>query len=607
MVLGSFSYIKNYQSSTIFIFQISKTRNANVSRGIQLESILGKTETVRDESYNYVQSIPFYFELAKRFSEHPEGKEIIPVLFNSKKNILVKLKMMFFETFAYNVSSDSSILLAQSFQKIVSFSKDSDTALIMFVRAGTPELAIRIGDILGKIVRDIILENEYNELSVSDKHIRGQLEASRQRLSEIEKEFLSIKRNESGSSHNSPIWEMEKELRQAKIESQKYQLMVNEIKKEIQANSTFKTNSGDYPFVDNVSIERLSELNQALDVARAKVASVEKSLEKLKMDDAGSIQDEQHYSKLKARFQMEFDINKDLIIKAREFDGLKKLMENSLQIVGNTSLVPAKLKISRPLKFGLGFVLGVTLFLVGLYYYYDFFRVIFDIREIAKKKDKEIISVLPEVHGIRGHVDLWKILPGNHLAIDAFRGILEKVESEKVISVMGTQPKEGMSFIISNLAFNLSRYGKKVLIVDTNWTNPQFSKDLSENIKVLPSGLFKHGKGAIIDQSLLINIIRENWNEFDYILIDTCPSSHNNDFLVVGTLANVNIVLCSFLETYETKFMALINKLESSGIENYCFIMNKVDLGHDLLAMKSNHIIYSASDLLKFQLKKTKP
>jgi hypothetical protein len=269
--------------------------------------------------------------------------------------------------------------------------------------------------------------------------------------------------------------------------------------------------------------------------------------------------------------------------------------------------VPAKLKISRPLKFGLGFVLGVTVFLVGLYYYYDFFKVITDISELAKKKGKEIISVLPEVHGIRGHADLWKILPGNHLAIDAFRSILQKVESAKVISVMGTQPKDGKSFIISNLAFNLSRYGKKVLIVDTNWTNPQFSKDLSENIKVLTSHLFKHGKGAIIDKSLLINIIRENWNDFDYILIDTSPSSHNNDLLVVGSLADENIVICTFLETYETRFMALINKLEGSDIENYCFVLNKVDLGHDLLALKSNQMNHVPSDLIKYHLKKTRP
>jgi Mrp family chromosome partitioning ATPase len=592
ILIGSISYIQTFQSSTFFRFQISETRNSNMSDQVNLETILGKTEIVRDKSMIYAQSIPFYFELSRRFAQNEEGRKIIPIIFKSKKNILLKLKTIFFETFSYNVSSDTNLQIAQAFQKIISFNKDSDNTLIMFVKAGSPNLAIRIGAILGPIVREILIENEFHDLAIFDKHLTSQLEQSNQRLKKVEEELLTGKQFKIETNRDIPSQDLEKELRMAKIDLQRHQLLINKLESEIKEKSIYKSETGAYRYIDQVSIERLNELKQNKDLASAKVASLEKSLETLKTEQLDLPQEEHAFNNLKARYEVEYTLNKDLILKARDFEGLKKLTDSSIRIIGSTSLVPIKFKVSRPLKIILGFLFGIITALLALYYYFDYFPVITDLGTLSERFSKQIITVLPEIKSFGAKSDVWKTLPTNHMAVEAIRPLIDEVEGSRIVSILGNQPGDGKSFIISNLAFNLARFGKKVLIIDTNWTSPKFDNDLSTNIKVISSETFQHDKGSIIDRELLINTIKAHSRNYDYVLIDTCASAHNNDYLVVASVADLNLVIGSFLETFEHKLASLVMKLENSQIHNYAFILNKVDLDHELLAVKvQNHIL----------------
>jgi hypothetical protein len=58
LITGSLTYIQTYQSSTFYRFQISEAHNNNQNDDVNLESILGKTETVRDKIINYANSNP---------------------------------------------------------------------------------------------------------------------------------------------------------------------------------------------------------------------------------------------------------------------------------------------------------------------------------------------------------------------------------------------------------------------------------------------------------------------------------------------------------------------------------------------------------------------
>ncbi len=604
LITGSLTYIQTFQSSTFYRFQISDAHKNNPNDQVNLESILGKTETVRDKSMTYAQSIPFYYELALRFSNDEEGKKILPTLLKSKRNILIRIKTIFFETFSYNVSSDVNLQTAQALQKIITFSKDSDNTLIMFVKAGSPELAIRIGVILAPLVRALLIENEFQYLSVFDNHLTSQLEQSNQRLKRIEEELLEGKRKNSEMNNDLPSQDLEKELRMARVDLERYQLLKRNLESEIKNKSVFKSETGNYNYIDQFSVERLNQIKQNEESASAKVASLERNLKKIKRDQYDLPVEEHAFNNLKSRYELEHALNKDLMLKARDFEALKKLTDGSIHRIGSTSLVPVKLKISRPLKILLAFFIGIAVSLIGLYYYFDFYPVVTDLREISEKCNKQITTVLPEIKNLESKADLWKTLPKNHMAVEAIKPLLEEIESSRIVSILGNRPGDGKSFIISNLAFNLTRYGKKVLVVDTNWTNPKFSQDLSDDIKVIPSDIFRHDKGSIINRELLIKTINTHLPNYDYVLIDTCASLYNNDYLVVASVADMNFVMASFLETFEHKISSLVSKLEHSQIQNYCFILNKVDLDHELLAVKTQNQVMSQHVNIKVGLKR---
>jgi hypothetical protein len=124
--------------------------------------------------------------------------------------------------------------------------------------------------------------------------------------------------------------------------------------------------------VDQISIERLNELKQNQESAAAKVSSIEKTLKTTKAEELDLSQEEHSFSNLRGRYELEYSLNKELLLKARDFEGLKKLTDSSVRIIGTTSLVPVKFKVSRPLKIVLGFLFGVVLSLLGIYYYFEY-------------------------------------------------------------------------------------------------------------------------------------------------------------------------------------------------------------------------------------------
>lgn len=586
------SYIQIYSSSTIFRFQVSETRSTSLIPTIQLEGIMGKTENVRDKSFSYMHSIPFYFELARRFSLDAEGRKILPIFKRSRGNLLLRVKSFFFDTFTYGATSDQSLQLAQSLQKVFSFKKDSDNTIIMYVRSGKPSLSIKLGEIVGPIVRSIILDNESFDVKVSAEHFNELLKDSQNNLQELEKEMVThkqIQQNEKGNLGNAPIasMELEKELRMAKIEAQRLALLTKNLQKQISENSMYALGDGQYKYVDQVSIERLNELKQQLEIANAKVVTIERSFTNMKQDNLHLPASEQNYMKLKWQHELEHAINKDLLIKTRDIEGLSKLLDNSVRVIGETALVPAKLAISRPMRFIFGFLLGTIFAMISVYYYFDFFKIIQGNHDIRNFGNFEILTSMPEIKKIKAN-DIWKDLPANHHAMEAFRHMMEKAEVAKVVSFVSPGKGEGKSYLIANLAQNLSRFGKRVGVVDTNWVNPTLSRTLAQvdNIKVVNAENFLHDKDSFMDRSLLIKQIKKLSYETDIILIDTQSLSTSNDAMVVASVCNLNIIVCSYFETFQHKYSSVMKRFDVAGISNYSVVLNKATMSNEFLFFK---------------------
>lgn len=586
-LLLALSFIKTFTSSTILRFQVNNSTGSSLSSSLELENLIGKTETIREKSFTYLHSIPFYFELGKELTQHPEGKEFIPVFLRSKNNLLLKFKGLFYDTFSYEGKVDISLQVAQSLQKIVYFKKNSDNTIIMFVQTGSPELSLKIGRILGPIVRDIILNNESHDLQVSETHLKDLLKQSDENLIRLNEEYLQYQESQgrdSGKYAPSALMEMEKELRMSKIEVQRYDLLVKKLESDINKNSVYSIANQEYKYVDQVSIERLGELKQQREIAIAKAQSVEKSYQKLKKENANLPESEQIHSTLKWNLELEQSINKDLLIKTRDIEGLQKLADNSIRVIGDTAIVPSKIKLSKPLRFTLGFMLGIFMSLIGIYYFYDFFKVIRGQNDL-KPFNKNILNSIPRVHTKTKGVDLWKTLPPNHHTMESFRLLMEMTLKEKSLCFVSAGKNEGKTFIISNLAENLSRFGKKVLIVDTNFRNAHVTKYMSgkPGIKVVSAQIFQHDKESLLDRSLLIQEIRAHSRDCDVILIDTVDLSTNNDALTAASVANSVVVVTSYLETFHYRFAEMLRKLEAADISNFQLLLNKANSNDEIL------------------------
>lgn len=571
---------------------------------------MGETESVRDKSFVYVHSIPFYYELAERFLKLERGQEIAEIFQKSNENYLVKFKKFFFDTVIIDTEMNRKTLLAQSLQRIISFKKDSDNVILMYVKTGKPELSMELGETFSEMVRDIILNNESYDVKVSAHHFEELLEESKNKIEKVQSQLLNFEENQQTTKNSvgTPLAsvELEKEIRLAKVEVQRIDLLIRKLKKQIEENSTYSLGSGNYKYVDQISLERLSELKLTRDAANAKVSSLERSYDKFKEETQDMPKNEQIFTNLKWKHELEQSIYKDLVIKNREIEGVMKLLDNSVRIIGQTSLVPVKFKFSRPLKFIVGFIIGLIISCLSVFYFYDFYEVIKGNRELRKFGDFKILSSIPLIK-VKNKLDTWKELPPNHHAMEAFRELMENAEGARVITFLSSERGVGKSFIIANIAINMARYGKKILVVDTNFDHPTLSNEFKEgfNVKVINAEIFKHNKNSYLDRSLLIKEIKKYSTDFDIILIDTQDVAHSSDGLVAASVANLNIVVTSYLETYHHKFYNLLNKMKVSEFNNYKVVLNKANLNNENLFFRGNVRVLDDIDTDPVYLKKS--
>ncbi|MFP5387109.1 MAG: hypothetical protein ACLGHN_13600 [Bacteriovoracia bacterium] len=590
LFLGSIFYalafIQNFYSSTLLRFRADSGASAPTS----LVSPLGGTQvSLRDKNFNYLQAMPFYFELSRQLNDHPEGPEFIRLFLKSKNNLLVKFKKLFVDVSPLETKESTVTQVAVVLKRIMSFKKDQDNGIYLMVRSGTPELSLKLGRILGELTRKIIVKNESMDIEASATHFKNLLSESQTNLMRLNNEMLENEENQqldhgSGKTQDA-MMDTEKELRMAKIEVQRLDLLIKSLERELNQNSTYSIDNNSYKYIDQVGMERLEELKRDRKSAEAKVKSVSRTYEEMKVKNLGLPVAEQIETNLAWELNLERSIQKDLILKSRDLDSQLKSTETIVQVGRDTNLLPSSVRISKPVKFAMGFFLGIILALIGVYYFYEFFKVLRGSKDLIARTDKNILNSIPLLKKPSKKFDLWRELPSNHQAMESFRHLMEFTLEQKVLTFVSSKSGEGKSFIISNLAENLTRFGKKVLIVDTNFVNPTLSRFLPGHpqIEIVVADKFRHGPGALIDRSLLVKEIKTRSKDCDVILIDTQNLHDCNDALIAASVSNMTVVVASYLETYFYRLDEVIRKLQVAEIPSYTFLWNKANINDEIV------------------------
>ena len=224
-------------------------------------------------------------------------------------------------------------------------------------------------------------------------------------------------------------------------------------------------------------------------------------------------------------------------------------------------------------------------------------------------KDSPIVAEIPLVQTkINKLIDKYDVSP----MAEAFRilrtnlGFLKgKANKNKssVIYVTSSTKGEGKTFISANLASVFAATKKKTLLIGTDLRNPQLhnvfkldknAKGLTNflsdddynfedlinsnvsntNVDVILSGPIPPNPSELLDNPRFEQIINEAKSKYDYIIVDTAPTIHVSDTLLIAHLSDVLLYIVR-AEFTEIKLLDHVKKLkEFNKIDNMGIVIN---------------------------------
>ena len=224
-------------------------------------------------------------------------------------------------------------------------------------------------------------------------------------------------------------------------------------------------------------------------------------------------------------------------------------------------------------------------------------------------KDSPIVAEIPLIETkINKLIDKYDVSP----LAEAFRilrtnlGFLKgKLNKNKasVVYVTSSTKGEGKTFISANLASVFAATKKKTLLIGTDLRNPQLHnvfkldknakgltnflsdddynfddliyKNVSNNnVDVILSGPIPPNPSELLDNPRFEEIISEAKSKYDYVIVDTAPTIHVSDTLLITHLSDVLLYIVR-AEFTDIKLLEHIKKLKDfNKIDNMGLIIN---------------------------------
>jgi len=257
-----------------------------------------------------------------------------------------------------------------------------------------------------------------------------------------------------------------------------------------------------------------------------------------------------------------------------------------------------------------GLLLGLGFgFLVG--FLIDFTdKSIRDIRELETSFKLPVLGVLPEVTS-GNTIELWSQDTKSTYG-EAVRSVRVNVEyllpetgRAKIFLVSSASKGDGKSSIMSSLAVSIAQIEKRVLLVDVDLRRPRqhrvfkisnkagladmlvskikFEDLVQRDVKVpgldvLPSGTIPMNPTDLIGSRRLEDFLREQSQNYDYILLDAPPTMGFADPMILGNLADSTIITCDYRHTNTDKLRVCIDRLRKSNVRLGGLVLNRFQL-----------------------------
>lgn len=172
----------------------------------------------------------------------------------------------------------------------------------------------------------------------------------------------------------------------------------------------------------------------------------------------------------------------------------------------------------------------------------------------------------------------------------------------KVIVVTSAVPGEGKSTTVLNLAITFSQIGSKVLVIDGDLRKPKIHKYLGlENTKGLSgvlggftkvqdaiikteygfdcitAGSVPPNPSELIGSPMLVNILNELGNNYDYVFIDSPPVTVVSDTLTIAAMSDGVLLVARASFTPKSLLKQSINNIKITKAKVIGVVVNAVD------------------------------
>ncbi len=181
-------------------------------------------------------------------------------------------------------------------------------------------------------------------------------------------------------------------------------------------------------------------------------------------------------------------------------------------------------------------------------------------------------------------------------------------EDHKILQFTSTEPSEGKSTTISNIAYLMAREGKKVLLIDLDLRKPKlnrvFDDTTSANLTDYLAGkasvediikksdelgldyiINKESSTAVINllkSQKLAQLLQTLKEKYDYILLDSPPVESLSDALYVAKLADGVIFVVGYGQAKKSNVKDAVESLKSYGANILGVILSQVEMKRKL-------------------------
>lgn len=223
-------------------------------------------------------------------------------------------------------------------------------------------------------------------------------------------------------------------------------------------------------------------------------------------------------------------------------------------------------------------------------------------------EDYTRIPIVGEISYFKEKKSLFLKGQNNRVFQEQFRqlraaaGLFNKTNTKKKILVTSSVPGEGKSLISANLALSLSRSGKKVVLLDMDIRNPQFSKifklgdsagiagfleesidanDIVEatefhNLYIIPAGTTKANPTELLLSGKLTDLFNYLEEEFDYIIVDSSPVSLITDAYILSDFCDLTLYVVRHKYTQKTFIKTLDETNKFKPLKNLAIVFNGI-------------------------------